>query len=230
MRERLDFFRIDADGEYPRPENPAVGRTDPPASAHGRAQLVQEIVLQRAQVALGVDTHKVVGRQGFEQLPVAGQGDEEACGRQRRMQEKADAVFHAELAEHGGERDEVVVMHPDDVVFPQKLRHTLGKDPVDPQVPFQMVTAVVDEVAPIVEERPQRAVGKPAVVLVVVGFRHVDGGIGDGAIFHVVDRLACLGGDVATPAKPKPAHLLQCRIHGGRKSTRLRLLWQSHTV
>jgi len=88
-------FGVDADREGAGAEFAPAGHAHAPAQAHHRTGLVQEIILQRAQVAMGVHADQVVTGQCFQQLVVVGQGNQQAGGGQRRMQEEADAVLHA---------------------------------------------------------------------------------------------------------------------------------------
>ena len=208
MRQFHRFGGVDADGEHPGAEDPAVRRADAAARAHRGAQLVQEVVLQRAQVALRVHAHQVVRGQRFEQLAVAGEGDQQARGRQRRVQEEPDPVFHALFAQHRGQRNQVVVVYPDDVVLADELRHALGEHAIHPKIAFEVIATVIDQVAAIVEQRPQRAIGEAAVIVVVIRLRHVDGGVADVSVLDLVQFLARLGGDVAAPAEPQTAHFL----------------------
>ena len=120
---------------------------------------------------------------------MAGQGGEHLVRRPGDVQEEADPVLHAQLAQLPGQRDQVVVVHPDQVVGLDQRRQRLGEPPVHPLVALAIGPVVGGQVGAVVEQRPQRLVGVAVVVFVEVGLLEVDDGGG-----HAVDGLRCRAG------------------------------------
>ena len=108
----LDPHREGADAHGP------VAGAQPERHVRGRAQLLGQVAGEIGGVAVGLESHQVVIAQRRDQGLVIGHGGEDFRRRQRDMQEKADAVVQPARAQRLGQRDQVIVMHPDDVVGP----------------------------------------------------------------------------------------------------------------
>ena len=89
--------------------------------------LVAHVVLEVLHVLLGLEADQVVGEQRAHQPFVLRDGRDDDLRRQRDVQEEADALRAAHRAQLGGQRDQVVVVHPDDVVLLQQ-RHQLARE------------------------------------------------------------------------------------------------------
>ncbi|KAG1316522.1 hypothetical protein G6F62_013433 [Rhizopus arrhizus] len=79
------------------------------------AALLQDLHLA-VGVALGLEADQVVGIQRGEQPQVIGHGLQQVGRGHRDVQEEADAAADAAFAQQRTERDQVVVVDPDDVV------------------------------------------------------------------------------------------------------------------
>jgi hypothetical protein len=119
------------------------------------------------------------------------------------VEEESDRVGHAQLAQFPAERDQVVVVDPDQVVGPQQRRKRGGEATVDPGVAGVERAVVGGQVGAEMEYRPERRVGVAVVIFVVVGLLEVDGDDGD-VIDAVAFQLAgeC-GRTLAAPAEPQ---------------------------
>ncbi len=104
------------------------------------------------------------------------------------MQEEADGVLHARGAQHLAEQEEVVVLHPDDVVGPQERHQAGGEALVDAAVALFEAAVEVGQVEAVVQRRPQGAVGEACVELVIVHLRDVDRRGGDGVFLGELQR------------------------------------------
>ena len=62
----------------------------------------------------------VVAAHGTQQLRRTRQGVQQGRRHERRVQEEADAVAHAQPAQFLAQREQVVIVHPDQVVVAQQ--------------------------------------------------------------------------------------------------------------
>ncbi len=72
-------------------------------------------------IGVGLEADQIVFAQGGNDALVMRQAGDDLHRRKRRVQEKADAVLVTEFAQGLGEQQEMIIMHPDDVVGLQDL-------------------------------------------------------------------------------------------------------------
>ena len=110
---------VDADGEARHRQEPveqpnaAVGDD---AAVHAVGYVVDEV----GDIGLGLQPDEVVGGEGARQLLVLRNGHERLPGRKRNVEIEADRVGDATAPQLGREWDQVVVVHPDDVIGTQQ--------------------------------------------------------------------------------------------------------------
>ena len=75
-------------------------------------------------------------------------------GGKGNVQIEADGVLHAELPSSVAKRDQVVVVHPDDVVGAQHRLQQAGEPPVDRDVTIEEAGLELGKVESIVKDRP----------------------------------------------------------------------------
>jgi hypothetical protein len=92
---------------------------------------VFEIAREVVGIVVGLQADQIVGRQLRNQPFVVRQRGENLRRRKRHVQEIADAVAMAAVAQHLRQRNEMIVMHPDDVVGLQQIGELVGKVRVD---------------------------------------------------------------------------------------------------
>ena len=178
--------------------------------------LAIQIVVEVAQIVAGLKAEQVVGAHRLHQLIVPRQGDVDLGRRERDVQEEADPALDAEPAQLLPHRDQVVVVHPDQIVVAQIRVELLGEQLVDLAVGDVPVAIEAREIEPVVEQRPERAVGEAAVVALEGSRREVDRDVGDVAgARDLGDRRGGIG-LLAAPAEPDAAGLAQ----GGQDADR----------
>ena len=133
------------------------------------------------------------------------------------MEEEADPVLEAALAQLLAERDQMVIVDPDQIVRLDQRRDRLGEALVDPLVAAAEAAVIFGEVDPIVEERPQGAVGIAVIIFVDVLLLEVDRRGGDAVVALQVDLAGELVGLLARPAEPDAARFAQRRRERDRK-------------
>ena len=107
------------------------------------------------------------------------------------------------------EGDQVIVVHPEQVVRLEQGLQGVREALADPDVALVVVAIEAGEVGAVVKERPQGAVREAVVVLLVVLVRQVRGRRGESAAIESLGRDAGAVGDLAAPAEPQPAGLLE---------------------
>ena len=138
-----------------------------------------------------------------------GEREQDIGGWPGNMQEEADACPHSALAQASRQRNEVVIVDPDDVVWSQKGGDAIGEPFVDRLVADACVALVLGQVEAVVEQRPQRRIG---IAFVIVGYlcgTEIDGGEGNAVLCGeggLVRRRLC---GFARPAKPQASAALQ---------------------
>src|SRR5690606_36554936 len=165
-----------------------------------------------------------------QQFVVRRDDGEDFRWRKGNVQKEADAVANAQPAAFFGERNQVVVENPDDVVRLEQRLELLGEHRIDAPVTLVFFAVVTRQVDAVMEDRPEGGVGEAAVILVVVALVQRQGGIGD-----VAHRLAAdigAGTYLATPAEPDATGLAQRIVDPDRQPARgdLAGLYRRHPV
>ncbi len=107
--------------------------------------------------------------QGAHDLAVDRQRPQHFDVRERDVQEKADRLPAARLAQALCQRNQVVVVHPDQVVRRACGARCSREQPVDALIGLVVLVVVADGVEEVVKQRPQRAVAEAEVEVLVVG-------------------------------------------------------------
>ena len=145
---------------------------------------------------------------------MVGQRGENFGRRKRDMQEKADAVAVTAVAQHFCKRNEMIVVHPDDVVGLQQIVQLVGEMRVDAPVAAEIAARKFREIEPVVQDRPQHLIGEAVVIFLVVGVDEVGHDIGHVALVNGPGGDIVLGRNGAAPAEPEAAPSLEQRPHG----------------
>src|SRR4029077_3633847 len=129
---------------------------------------VGEIATEIESVIAGLKAHQIGVTKRREKLLMVRQRRTELGWRTGNMEEEADPVLVAKLAQRLGERYQVIVMNPDQIVGLDQLMQLPGEGVVDPQVSAEIAMSEFGALELIMQDRPQHAVRKPAVIFLVV--------------------------------------------------------------
>jgi hypothetical protein len=140
------------------------------------------------------------------------------------VQEEPDRLPAIELAQGLTERDQMVVVHPDEILGQQHRRQSLGEIAVDPHVAGKVAPRKPDQRRPVMKQRPQHAIGVADVVFVVIAPRQIEEGGGDIAVGRQLWRAARPLADRTAVAEPDPAVALQRGAQSRRQPALARLV------
>ena len=121
------------------------------------------------------------------------------------------------LAQLLAQRDQMIIVDPDQVVGLDQRRDRLGEALVDPLVAGAEAAVIFGKVDPVVEERPQGAIGVAVIIFVDVLLFEVDGRRGDAVVAVQVDLAGERVGLLARPAEPQAARFPQRRRQRDRQ-------------
>ncbi len=181
-----------------------------------------DIVDERVAPFGGVKADHVIAEHAGHQIAVVGQRHHQAGGRPRRVEEKAQTVFKTTITQALAQRHQMVVMHQDQVFRLDQRRHRFGKTGVHPRIAAGKIARDLGQVEPVMEQRPQGAVGETVVIFIyILGFQ-VDRR-GCNPVFALeADMAGKLVGLLARPAEPEAVALAQRRRQRDRKSAPVR--------
>ncbi len=221
-RERGKTIRIDADREGGR------ARASPEGGQFAAAQIdssgeLGDTSKKGAHAVFGLEADEVVGAQRLHHRFVARQRDQHLRRRERRVEEETDAVGDAELAQLLTEWDQMVVMHPDEIIGLDQGCEYFGEAPIDIGIDARRIAPIFHQAEAEMKERPQRPVGMTQIIELVLGRREIDGRIGNLAARRETRRIGRLFDDFAAPAEPDAAALAQGLAHGNAKAARPRV-------
>ena len=196
------------------------------ATEHGKCPRIQRtatrlphhVVGECAAIVLGLEPEQVELAHRANQRLVRRVGHEHRGRRKRRVQEQAHAVAQPRLAQRLRQAEQVVVVCPDQIVRPHQSGERLREQRVHPAISGELRPVEVRVADLIVQRRPQRAVGEAAVERVVVAAGQIDRIERDRADRALdMRRRDRIVGDLAAPAEPDAALLLQRIQHAGRQ-------------
>src|SRR5580700_1499578 len=129
---------LDADREHVHPNRP-VG-DDEIEIAAVQAAFTREIAAEIESVIAGLEADEIVFAQRWNETLVVGQRSQYFGRWARDVKEKADAILVSALTQCLGERHQVIIMHPDEVIRPEHLVQLARKVIIDTQIAAQIAT------------------------------------------------------------------------------------------
>ena len=161
MREGL---AVDAD--WKRADLHPTGVDLAPIAAGDSARIgARDAVAEITGVGLGLKTNDIIGSKRAKDALITGQGAGDFRPRPGNMHEKADPVDAAQLAQDSRHRNEMIVVHPNDVVPAQHREELPGELLVHPEIGGGAAFRQIGEVEAVMTNRPKRLVGEAAIIL-----------------------------------------------------------------
>ncbi len=206
-----EFLCVDTDRIDQQPYAAPIEVED--AILFGGAKLDDREIAEGFEPFLGMEADHVISEHRAGELGRFGQGREEAARRPRNVEEEADPVGTAAVAQRLAEREHVIILDPQHVVGLDQRQHRIGEAIVHPLVAAGETALIFGQIDAIVEERPQCAVGVAVIIFLDVLLLQVDRRGGDAVVALEVDAPVELLGSLARPAEPDAAIFAQRRLH-----------------
>src|SRR5476649_1962639 len=127
------------------------------------------------------------------------------------MNEEADLVLVATLAQRLGQRNQMIVVHPNHVIGAQHLLKAAGEEFIDPKITAEIAAGEFRKIEPVMQDWPQYAIGKAVVEFLVIVLLQANRDIGNAVTLDRFGRLRLAVGDLTVPAEPEAAALLERR-------------------
>src|ERR1700688_1882026 len=121
------------------------------------------------------------------------------------MDEEADFVLVAAITQRLGKRDEMIVMHPHHVVGLEKLLQIAGEKFIHPIITAEIAAREFGEIEPVMQYRPQHAIGKAVVEFLVIVLAQTDSDVGNVVALDGLGRLRIVIRNASAPAEPDAA-------------------------
>ena len=130
------------------------------------------------------------------------------------MEEEAQAVLRTALAQFLPQREQVIILNPDRVVFFDQRLDGVGEAFVDALVPAGEFAFIFRQIDAIVKERPQGAVRIAVIIFLDILLFEVDGRGGDAFAALEGDLAGIFVGALARPTEPHALILAKRRGEG----------------
>ena len=179
---------------------------------HGRAEGVD--------VGLRLEAEHVVGQHRIHELAVDRQHAQRLDVREGHVQEERGRLLCPLFAQRARQRDQVEIVHPQQVVVAQQRPQRRGEAAVHLQVAGIVLVGEVHRLEKIVERRPERAVAEAVQEVRELGFLEIDGRERDAVARDDLRLLALARADLAAPAEPQSAACLHGREHADGEAAR----------
>ena len=155
---------VDADRKRTDLHPPAVNLA--PIAARGSPRIGgDDAIAEIIGVGLGLKTNDIIGAEAAQNPLVGGHGARHVRPRPRDMQKKANPVGAAHLTQKTRHGNEMIIMHPDDVIGTQQLMELAGEVFVHPEISGSVSVRQIGEVEAIMANRPKRPIGETAIIL-----------------------------------------------------------------
>ena len=207
---------IDADRAGDRLQHPSL-IMERAVLAYFRIQLVLRIMKEGIEPVLRLETHHVVREERFDQFAMMGQRQQQPGRRPGDMEEKPEPVGDALAPQFPPQRDQMIVMHPDEIVVLQQRQQGLGEAAVRALIAALEFPRKFGEVDPVMEQRPERAVRIAVIIFVDILRLQIDRRGGDAFGPLKIDMAAEILRLPARPAEPDAAALAQRGGKGDRQ-------------
>ncbi len=183
----------------------AIAEMKAVAAGPRQAAFVGDVAREIGGIDLGLKTDEIVVAQRRNELVVVRQRGDDFRRRKRNMDEKSDLIGMTAIAQRLGERHQMIVVHPHNVVGSEQRLQMPGEEFVDAEVAAEIAAREFGEVEPVMQNRPQHPVGEAVVEFLVVVLAQIDGGVSDVVVLDDPGRARIVIRRTPAPAEPKAA-------------------------
>ena len=119
-----------------------------------RAAFAREITAEIESIIAGLKADEIVFAKRWNKALVVWQCSQYFRRREWNVKKKTDAIVVPALAQGLGERDQVIIMHPDEVIRREHLVQPAREVIIDPQIATQIAARELGEIDAVVQDRP----------------------------------------------------------------------------
>ena len=170
-RQLGEFSGIDADRKH-RGAGAAVARRDD-AVMHGEAEIGLRVGQKVLAVFLGLEADEIIGQHRLDQFAMMRHARHHRARRPRRVQEEADRLGDAEIAQLGAEREKVIILDPERGVGFAESQQRARHEGVDFAVAEIIFLRGADQIGARMQRRPQSRIGETFVIAAVMRRRQI---------------------------------------------------------
>jgi hypothetical protein len=147
------------------------------------------------------------------------------------MHEKADTVAYPHLTQFRGQRDQMIIMHPDQIIGAQQANQSLGHQPVNPIITVHIAAGIIGQIDAIMAQRPENTIGKTMIILGKITVRQIRQREGDRPFLTKAQGFGvAFAAAFPRPSQPDPALTGKGAVHRGSKPARGRMAGNGGTV
>src|SRR5712692_4918249 len=173
--------------------------------------LGDQVANEIARIPRGLKSHNVMLHEQRNQLLVVRQRGQDLRRRERNMQEKPDPVGMAPPPQRVRDRDQMIIMDPDQIVMRDDFFEFGRKVIIDAEISAEVAPRKLGEVQPIMQNRPQHPIGEPVIVFLIIMFSQVGDDVFDVLVLDGSRSQLLSRSDFSAPSEPHASVVLQRR-------------------
>ena len=125
-------------------------------------------------ILFGLEADQIIGQHRLDQFAMMRHAADHGARRPRRMQEEADRLRDAEIAQFGAERQEMIILNPERGVRLAEAQQRARHEGVHFAIADIVVLGGADQIGARMQRRPQRRIGKAFVIAAVMRGRQIE--------------------------------------------------------
>jgi hypothetical protein len=166
-----EFFSIDADRKHREARFPITRRHHTVFDL--KAEKGRKISDKILAIVPGLESDQIVGQHRLDQLAMMGNAFHEGACRPRRMQEEADRLRHAEIAQFRTQRQEMIILDPEHGIGLSETQQRARHEGVHFAIGKIVFLRGADQIGAGMQRRPQSGIGKALIIPAVMGSRQI---------------------------------------------------------
>src|SRR5262249_23800380 len=164
-----------------------------------RVALRHEVANEIARVAFGLKSHNVILHEQRDQLLMLRQRGYDLRGRERNVQEKPDPVGMASTPQGVRDRDQVIIVDPNEIIILDDFLKFDREVIIDPEIPAEVPTRKLSKIEPIMQYRPQHPIGETVIVFLKLVFSEIGDYVFNVLVFDRTRSQLVLRSDLSAP-------------------------------